>query len=140
MYNEAKLSLCDGTIDLDSHNFRMALFLYTSNCGSATLSTAQYATLTNQHANANGYVTAGELTAATWTRATGTCTFDVADVTWTAAGGSIVARFAVLYDDTATNKNLLCFCLLDSTPADVTVTTGNQLTVQISASGVFTLA
>jgi hypothetical protein len=30
--------------------------------------------------------------------------------------------------------------LLDSTPADVTVTTGNTLTIQINALGVFTLA
>jgi len=35
--------------------------------------------------------------------------------------------------------NVLCYCLLDSTPADVTTTDGNTFTVQINASGVFTL-
>jgi len=56
-----------------------------------------------------------------------------------AAGGSMVARFAVLYDDTAANKDLIAYCLLDSAPADVTVTTGNSLTIQINAAGVFSL-
>jgi hypothetical protein len=48
-----------------------------------------------------------------------------------------VARFAVLYE---VGGDVVCYCLLDSTPADVTVTTGNVLTLQINASGVFTLA
>jgi hypothetical protein len=138
IYNEAKLSLCDGTLDLDTQTMKVGLFLSTSNAGSATLSTAQYATLTNQHANANGYTTGGVTVAATWTRSTGTCTFDTADAAWTASGGSIVARFAVLYSDTATNKNLIAYCLLDSAPADVTVTTGNTLTITIT--NVFTLS
>jgi hypothetical protein len=62
---------------------------------------------------------------------------DSTDATWTASGGSIVARFAVIYEVTG---NVVCYCLLDSTPADVTVTTGNTLTVQIAAGGVFDLA
>jgi hypothetical protein len=33
----------------------------------------------------------------------------------------------------------LCVSLLDTTPADVTATTGNTLTVAIHASGVLTL-
>ena len=62
---------------------------------------------------------------------------DPADAVWTASGGSIVARFAVIYKSAG---NVLCYCLLDSTPADVTATTGNTLTVAAHASGVFTLA
>lgn len=140
IYHEFKLNLGEKVIDMSSDTFKMALFLSTSNAGSASLATAQYATLTNQHSNANGYTTGGVTCARTWTNGSGTITFDVADAQWTASGGSITARFAVIYDDTATNKDLVCYSILDSTPADVTVTTGNILTVQINASGVFTLA
>lgn len=59
------------------------------------------------------------------------------DPVWTASGGSITARFAVIYE---VSGNVLCYCLLDSTPADVTATTGNTLTVAAHSSGVFTLA
>ena len=45
-----------------------------------------------------------------------------------------MARFAVIYE---VSGNVLAYCLLDSTPADVTTTDGNQLTVAASASGVF---
>ena len=141
-YNEFTEFIADGTIDLDSDTFKMALFLSTSNA--ATLSTSGLGNLTNQHAAGNGYTTAGEtMTSVTWNRSGGTTTFDCADVVWTASGGSIVARFAVIYDDTVTSPvadPLVAFSLLDNTPADVTATNGNTLTVQISTSGVFTIA
>jgi hypothetical protein len=65
----------------------------------------------------------------------------VADPVWTASGGSIIARFGVLYGSGTLNGHvdpLLAVCLLDTTPADVTSTTGNTLTIQINAAGVFT--
>ena len=65
-------------------------------------------------------------------------TVDIAtDPVWTASGGSIIARFAVIYEVAG---NVLCYALLDSTPGDVTATTGNTLTVAAAAGGVFTLA
>lgn len=132
--NTGRTSLLNGTFDIDSDTYKMALFLSTSNIGAAS---ATYAGLTNEHANANGYTTGG--IAVTLTLAgTTTVTVDIsADPTWTASGGSIVARFAVIYE---VSGNVLCYCLLDSTPADVTTTDGNTFTVQINASGVFTLA
>jgi hypothetical protein len=139
VYDEFKLALGNKLVDLDTDTIKVALFLSTSNAGSASLATAQYATLTNQHANANGYTTGGVTVASTYADAAGTETFDIADPSWTASGGSIAARFAVIYSDTATNKDLIAYCLLDSTPADVTVTTGNTLAIQINASGVWTL-
>lgn len=131
--NAARKLLLDGTFDLDTDSFKMALFLSTSNIGAASTT---YAGLTNEHANANGYTTGGKALTASLTGTT-TVTFDVDDQVWTASGGSITARFAVIYE---VGGNVLCYCLLDSTPADVTATTGNTLTVAINASGVFTLA
>lgn len=125
--------LADGTFDLDTDTFKMALVLSTSNISS---SSTTWAGVTNEHANANGYTTGGQTITPTWTGTT-TVTFDCDDQVWTASGGSIVARWAVIYE---VSGNVLCYCLLDSTPADVTATDGNTLTVAINASGVFTLA
>ena len=131
--NGGRTSLVDGTFDLNTDVFKMALFLSTSNIGAASTT---YAGLTNEHANANGYTTGGKtLTMAL--SGTTTVTVDCDDQVWTASGGSIVARFAVIYES---GGNVLCYCLLDSAPADVTATTGNTLTVAINASGIFTLA
>lgn len=131
--NGGRTRLLNGTFDIDSDTWKMALFLSTSNIGAASTT---YAGLTNEHANGNGYTTGGESVTLSLAGTT-TVTADSTDVTWTASGGSIVARFAVIYE---VGGDVLCYCLLDSTPADVTVTTGNQLTVQIHASGVFQLA
>jgi hypothetical protein len=127
--------LLDGTFDLNTDTFLMALFLSTSNIGAASTT---YAGLTNEHANANGYTTGGISMGALTLAGTTTVTVDdPADCVWTASGGSITARFAVIYES---GGNVLCYCLLDSTPADVTATTGNTLTVALHASGIFTLA
>jgi hypothetical protein len=145
VYDFAKKYFADGTHDLDntSLGYSMALFLSTSNCNTLSTGTGVYGDLTNEHANANGYTTGGiALTGETWTRSTSTLTFDCDNVVWTASGGSITARFAVIYVNATVNsivKPLLCVSLLDTTPADVTATTGNTLTVAIHASGVLTL-
>lgn len=138
VYNEFKATLGLNKLNLNTDSMKVALFISTSNAGNAALVGAQYATLTNEVAAANGYATGGVSVApGTYSQAAGTATFDTADASWTASGGSITARFAVVYDFTATNKDLIAYCLLDSTPADVTVTTGNTLTIQIA--NVFTL-
>ena len=132
--NGGRTSLLNGTFDIDSDTWKMALFLSTSNIGA---SSTTYAGLTNEHSNANGYTTGGASITLTLSGTT-TVTVDIStDPTWTASGGSIVARFAVIYE---VSGNVLCYALLDSSPADVTVTTGNTLTVAANASGIFTLA
>ena len=142
VHDKTKEYMGDGTIDLDGDSFKMILCLSTSNV--ATTSIDGYAAVTNEHANGNGYTTAGEaVSSPTWTESSGTVTFDCADQVWTASGGSIVARFAAIYDDTVTTPvadPVICDSLLDNSPADITATTGNTLTVAINASGVFTSA
>lgn len=133
--NAGRTSLLNGDFDLDTNTFLMALFLSTSNIGAASTT---YAGLTNEHANANGYTTGGISMGALTLAGTTTVTVDdPTDYVWTASGGSITARYAVIYKSAG---NVLCYCLLDSTPADVTATTGNTLTVALHASGIFTLA
>lgn len=145
VYNLAKKYMSNGTHDLDdTTNWKAALFLSTSNANTLSVGTNVYGDLTNEHANANGYLTGGvALTSVVFNEAAGTITFDCDDPSWTAAGGSITARFIVFYRNATVNgivKPLLCVCLLDTTPADVTATTGNPFTVQINASGAFTVS
>jgi hypothetical protein len=132
--DSARTDLLNGTFDIDSDTWKMALFLSTSNIGAASTT---YAGVTNEHANNNGYTTGG--IAITLTLAgTTTVTVDISsDPVWTASGGPIVARFAVIYE---VGGRVLCYCLLDDTPANVTATDTNTLTVAAHASGVFTLA
>lgn len=143
LYEAAVEYLADGTHDLDdTTNWKMALFLSTSNCNTLSTGTGVYGDLTNEHANGNGYTTGGvALTNFAWTHSGSVATLDGDDASWTASGGSIVARYAVIYRDATVNtivKPLLCVSLLDVTPANVTVTTGNTLAVAMNAGGIFT--
>lgn len=127
--------------NLETDTIMCALFLDTSDCD--TTSEIDYAGLTNEHAGANGYSVGGEeLTGPEISEAAGTTTFDATgDAVWTASGGSIICRFAVVYNSSHAGANdLICFTTLDNTPQDVTVTDGNTLTVSLNASGVFTIS
>jgi hypothetical protein len=133
--NSGRTDLLNGTFDLDTDTFLVALFLSTSNIGAASTT---YAGVTNEHANANGYTTGGISYGPLTLAGTTTVTVDdPLDAVWTAVTGNIVARFAVIYES---GGRVLCYCLLDNTPADVTVTPGNTLTLALNASGIFTLA
>ena len=143
VYREFKEALAEKLVNLETDTIKVALFLSTSNAGDVALATAQYATLTNEVGTTNtGYTTGGAACAnPSWTVSGETATFDADDpAAWTAGSATLVHRFEVLYSDTATNKNLIAYCIADSTPADVTVTAGNTLTISFNASGIFTLA
>lgn len=132
--NTGRTKLLDGTFDIENDTHKMALFLSTSNLGA---SSTTFAGVTNEHAAANGYSAGGESIALSLTGTT-TVKVDIdTDPVWTASGGSITARFACIYE---VGGDVLCYCLLDDAPADVTATDGNTLTVAAHASGVFTLA
>lgn len=128
----------DGTWDLDNAAMTLtgALFLSTSNV--ATTSNLRYGDLTNEVTTANGYTQGGvALTGVSFTRATRTGTFTSSSVQWTASGGSITARFFVIYANATLNgivKPVIGYCLLDSTPADVTATSGQPFIVTPNAS------
>ena len=125
---------------------RTATFKVTLHSSTYTFSAAHnvYADLTNELATANGYTSGGAtLASVTWGQTGGTATFDAADTVWTASGGSIVARRAVIRAIGTFNSQvdpLVASVLLDTTPADVTTTAGNTLTLVWNASGIFTLA
>ncbi len=142
MYESAKLALANGTIDFDSHSFKINLYLSTSNANTLTAATiTQLSDITNQVATAFGYTQNTKAVTVTTANSSGTITFDeTTNPVWTASGGAITARYAVVYDDSHANDMPICVCLLDTAPADVTATDGNTFTVTMNASGMFTLS
>jgi hypothetical protein len=143
LYEQAKKHLADGTFDLDSNTFKMSLHTSASNANTLSTSSA-FSDLTNELSTANGYTAGGiTLTSVTWTNSSGTMTFTSAAPVWTASASGITARFAVIRASGTLNSivdPILAVCLLDTTPADVTATAGNTLTITPNGSGLFTLS
>lgn len=138
-YQSFETKLGNKEIDLDSDSFKVVLTTsgYTPSASSHT----SYTDVTNELATANGYTQNNKtLSSVTWTNVAGVVTWDAADTTWSASGGAITARYAVIFDDTAADKALVCYILLDTTPADVSAPDGTNLTLQWSGSGIFTLS
>lgn len=141
-YESFREYMADGTIDLDTDTFKVSLHTstYSPNASTHTV----YANLTNELSTANGYTSGGAtLGSVSWNRSGGTVTFDAADTSWTASSGTITARYAVIRKDGTANaiaSPLVAYILLDTTPADVSVTDTNTLTLQWNASGIFTLS
>jgi hypothetical protein len=142
LYETAKLAIANGGVNLGTDSFKINLYLSTSNANTLTAATiTQLSDITNQVATEFGYTQNDKAVDLTTANSSGTITVDIAtDPVWTASGGSIVARFAVIYDDTHASDLPICVCLLDTAPADVTATTGNTLTITTNASGVFTIS
>jgi hypothetical protein len=145
LYDLAKFRQGNLTLDLSSTTlWNIALFSSASNANTLSVGTNVYGDLTNELATANGYTLGGQtLTGVSFTNSAGVETFTSANPVWTASGGSITARFAVIYKNSTVNsivKPLLCVCLLDTAPADVTATSGNTFTVTMNASGIFTIS
>jgi len=130
----SRLLLLNGGFDLDSDTFKMALFNSSSDLGAGT---ASYPA-TNEVSDAStGYTTGGISVVLALTGSTQIKVDIATDPVWTASTDGITAKFAAIYEVAG---NVLVYCLLDSTSADVTVTNGNTLTVAANASGVFTLS
>lgn len=140
LYNRAKRKIGAGTINLTAGIPRMAFFTSASNASTVTLSILSQ--VTNQVANGNGYVTGGKsLTGVAWTTgvSAGQIKFDSNDPLWTATGGNIAnVKFGVIHFSAgAASGHLLCWSKLST--AQFTVSSGNTLTVQQAATGIFIL-
>lgn len=143
-YYKFKEYVLDGTLDLNSNVFKLTLHTsaYTPSAETHTI----FSHTAGELANANGYTTGGKSLANIDLSSTGGTTKWAADnVVWTATGGSLVARYAVLWASGTLNgivNPLVAFITLndqDGTPTDVTVTDGNTLTVQWNTGGILTL-
>lgn len=92
-----------------------------------------------QIANGNGYTTGGtQATISASAQTAGTYKLTLADVVFTASGSLGPFRYAVLYNDTATNDELIAWIDYGSS---ITLNTGETFTVDFNASsGVLTIA
>ena len=121
---DARTNLLNGTYGaLNSGSWKVALVTSSSNIGSATTT---WAGVTNEVASGNGYTTGGIAVTLNLSGTTSVTVDFATNPTWTATGGSIVAEYAVLY---LVSGDVLAYSALDGTPASVTISTGNSLTI-----------
>ena len=134
LYNEAKKYLNTGLIDLDTNVLYDGLYKSTSNASTYTLSNTSE--LTNP-VSGGGYTGDKILGSVLVTAGASTkqIKFDAADSVFTASAGNIGSvMYSVIY---ASGGKLICWAKLST--AAFTVTTGNTLTNQYNAAGIFTI-
>jgi hypothetical protein len=131
--NTTREKILKSQFDWDSDTWKHGLFLSTSNL---TVASTTYAGVTNEVATAFGYTQGGQTVTFSFSGTTSVTVTLAASTVWTASGGSIVARWSAIWE---ASGDIAFFCLCDSTPADVTATTGNTFTVS-NSNPVFTLA
>lgn len=103
IYDSARLRVLDGTIDLDSHMLKLALLAATYEPDAAH---ATWADVSAHEVAGAGYVAGGKpLANVALTQTGAVVALDADDAAWT--GSSLTARYAVLYDATATNSPLI---------------------------------
>jgi hypothetical protein len=133
IYNSFMEYVCDGTIDLDDHSFKIMLLADTYT-PSATHSVK--ADVSSHEITGAGYTAGGQaLSGLTWTRSGDVCTLDATDPTWTSA--TFTARYAVIYDDTPTSPADPLVMLYDF-GTNKSCSNG-AFTVNVSASGFLSL-
>lgn len=131
--DNARTHILDGTLK-SGDTYKMALFQSTSDISA---SSDAYSGVSDEVANGDGYTTGGESITLALSGTTSVTLDCQADPTWTGSGSGFSARYAAIYE---VSGNILCFCLLDDTPADITVADDQVLTIAINVSGILSLS
>jgi len=127
-------NLAEKVFDLGADTLKVAL-----TNADPTASVGTLASVT-EISGTNGYTTGGtQATISSSAQTSGTYKLVLADVTFTASGGFMgTFQYVVLYDDTATNNELIGYWDYGTT---ITITNGNSFLVDFDASnGVLQLA
>lgn len=137
VYNDYLLAEGVQEVKLNTDALKVALFTSASIAINKFVNGATYTAFAadgNEVANGNGYTTGGEsVPTVTYTGGAGNPSVLAGGaVAWTGSGSGFTARAAVLYDNTSTTKRAIAYCLLDSTPADYTVASGDVLTLNVN--------
>ena len=132
-YN-AKSRLLAGAVNLTGANWKVALVTSSNNLDVATTDT--YTNMTGEVATGNGYTQGGFACTLNVTGTGATKTVTMADVQFTASGGSITARTAVWYD--SVSDIIFGWALLDALDADVVISNGAEFTLT-APNGIATL-
>jgi len=107
LYNQTARRFADGSNAIGD-TYKVALYsAATFNAADTTLA----GVTGTQLSTANGYTSGGQAlaNAAVTTVTTNDAKFDADDVIWTAAGGSITASYAIIYNDSDANDPPLAF-------------------------------
>ena len=126
------------------HNFSSATIkvVLIANDPSSLSTYSQIQSSGGELGSANGYTQGNKaLTSVTSSQTGGTYKLDAQDVTFTASGGDLggtgdVFRYVVLYDDSATNKNVIGYYDYGS---NLTIADGNSFSVTFDSSGILTI-
>ena len=143
LFDSFKEKMADGSVDLD--NVTAAAFM-------ALLATTSYTPDTTDvfvddivpatvEVTGAGYAREA-LTNVVWENTAGTIKWDVDDIAFAAAGGSITAKYVLLYYAVATDADhiLIGYVDMDTSGGSIITNDGNTYVLQISSSGVFTLS
>ena len=133
LYNHPRLRFANGAnAAADTYKVKL-LTAATFNATHTTLA----ATGGTEVANGNGYTTGGAtLTGVAFsTFSTTGARFDADDATWNASGGSITARYAIVYNDTDADDPPVAFIDFDE---DRTAVDGMPFVLRWSADGIVT--
>lgn len=136
LVDSARTNLINGTFDLDTDAFKVALFTSASNISA---SSTTFAGVTGEVGTTNtGYTAGGQAVTLTLAGTTSVTVSFASNPSWTAGSAGLTARYAVLYE---VGGNVLCYCDLGG-GSDVTASAGNTLTIDSDGSPapVFTLA
>lgn len=137
------ISLYDHTAQRFASGANLAADTYKVILCSAATFTAANTTLAGitktELSTANGYTSGGlTLTNVTIsTIATNDAAFDADDAVWTASGGAITARYAILFNDTDTDDPPVAFIDFG---ANQSAADGSEFRIQWSANGIVSFA
>lgn len=140
VFEEAKLALLNGTLDLDTQTIKIALV---TTLPAASLATPTLADLTE--VTGSGYTAGGETLTISLTETGGTVTFDATGapaVTWSQNGsGPTNIMAGVIYEDTSGSDNLIAFVDFSADGGTTAISLQDgDITYTPNASGIFTLA
>lgn len=142
MFEEFSLYIAQGDIhDLNADTFKLALV---NTAPSTSLATPVWADISSTEVSGTNYTAGGETLTTTWAEAGGTATFDATGTpaaSWTQhASGPTNIEAGVIYNDTATNDDLICWIdfTVDAGTTPISLVDGD-ITWTPNASGTFTL-
>lgn len=141
VFREAKKNLGNGTIDLSSGVFKLCLIKSGATLLSANSSASTWASLltdgVTELSEVGGYSSSGEtLAGVSWTRSGTAIKFDATDFSISASADMLSIRACVIRE--SAGDNVVCYASLST--AAINVSSGNKLTIQFAASGIFVLS